>query len=834
SQTPCFPGPLILSYARSMAKKLQQGQALSARIGEVPLNTYGEREIGGRHVRFGITGEEISSLQDEAEAFRVFGQPRALEALHMGLEMRGKGYNVFVTGMPGTGKRTAVTRIIRSYRGDLSRLRDIAFVYNFRNPDRPQVLYFRPGESRAFRQTLSEIVAAVRRRITLLAESQNFKRKRDRLVTQAEGQANAALREFEGRLQNEGFNIVQRRGEQQDETDLAPLYEGEPTSFEDLRQRVKQGELDDDSWHRMREKYYRYLDELNQIFQRLDSQREQVEDSLRELRVREVSPELDKDVRALKEQYPDPRITAYLDDLREDILRHLDWFAGYEDDEQGNPSDFERYQINTVVDHGDTKQAPLVYETNPDYQRLFGLQEYAQETGGEIKSGFMYLRAGALLEASGGFLVLRGDDLLTQEDLWNTLKRALDTETTEIRPTAGSTPVPAGFLKPEPVEISVKVVILGSEHLYDLLFNHDEEFGKLFKVPAEFDATMPRNRPNTGEYIGFIRMIVEEEELLPTTPDGIAAVVEYGVRLSEFRDRLSTRFAMIGDLVREADYWARRSDRTEIDRPAVEQAVSKRVYFSNLPEEKIDDQIISGELLISVTDRAVGRINGLAIVDRGYYSFARPILITARTAPGDTGIVNIERESGLSGEIHDKGVYILEGFLRSKYATTFPLSIHASIAFEQSYVEVDGDSASSPEVYVLLSAIAGLPLRQDIAVTGSVNQMGEIQPVGGISEKIEGFFAVCKKVGLTGEQGVIIPRKNLANLILNREVQNAVETGAFHIYSIDTVDEGLEILSGVPAGGHATEDEFEPGSVNAEVSRRLREMARQVKDFGGS
>lgn len=817
-----------------MSKKLHQAQSLKPPTGEAPISTYAEKELSTEAVRFGISAEEIARLDTGGEPFHVIGQPRALEALHMGLEMRSKGYNVFVTGMPGTGKRTAVTRIIDSYRDDLSRLRDIAFVYNFRNPDRPRVLYFAPGESRVFRQSLMDIVANVRRRLMLLSDSHNFKRKRDRLVTQAEGQANAALREFEGKLQQEGFNIIQRRGEEAEETDLAPVYDGETTSFEDLQQRVKQGELDDDSWHRMREKYYRYLDELNQIFQRLDSQRDQVEDSLRDLRVREVSPELDKDIRALKQQYPEERITSYLDDLREDILRHLDWFADEGDEDSGDPSDFERYQINIVVDHGDTRRAPVVYEQNPDYNRLFGTQEYAQESGGEIKSGFMYLRAGAMLEASGGFLILRGDDLLTQEELWNTLKRALDTETTEVRSASGSTPVPSGFLKPEPVQISVKVIILGSEHLYDMLYNHDEEFGKLFKVPAEFDASMPRNDHTTREYISFIRMIEREENILPTDHDAVAAVAEYGVRMSEFRNRLSTRFSLVADLLRESDYWARKGSKERIDRSAVEHAIERRMYFYNLPEEKIDDQILSGELLISVTERAVGRINGLAIVDRGYYSFARPILITARTAPGDAGIVNIERESGLSGEIHDKGVYILEGFLHSKYARTFPLSIHASVAFEQSYVEVDGDSASSPEVYVLLSAIADIALRQDIAVTGSVNQMGEIQPVGGISEKIEGFFAVCRKVGLTGRQGVVIPRQNLPNLVLNREVQRAVEEGIFHIYSIETVDEGLEILTGVPAGRPTGDGSFEAGTINAQVARRLKEMAHQVKSFGGS
>ncbi|NBB91453.1 MAG: AAA family ATPase, partial [Spirochaetes bacterium] len=337
-----------------MAKKLHQTQPHQASGDDMPLATYQEKAITADAVRFGITGEEIELLDTEAETFDVIGQPRALEALHMGLEMQSKGYNVFVTGMPGTGKRTAVTKIIESYRDDLSRLQDIVFVYNFRNPDRPRVLYFEPGESRIFRQSLMDVVAGVRRRLMLLSDSHNFKRKRDRLVTQAEGQANAALREFEGKLEQEGFNIVQRRGEETEETDLAPVYEGETTSFEDLQQRVKLGELDDDSWHRMREKYYRYVDELNQIFQRLDSQRDQVEDSLRDLRVREVSPELDKDIRELKQQYSDGRITAYLDDLREDILRHLDWFTGYGEEDHGDPSDFERYQINIVVDHGDT------------------------------------------------------------------------------------------------------------------------------------------------------------------------------------------------------------------------------------------------------------------------------------------------------------------------------------------------------------------------------------------------------------------------------------------------------------------------------------------------
>ncbi|MFP4551209.1 MAG: Lon-insertion domain-containing protein, partial [Spirochaetales bacterium] len=341
-----------------------------------------------------------------------------------------------------------------------------------------------------------------------------------------------------------------------------------------------------------------------------------------------------------------------------------------------------------------------------------------------------------------------------------------------------------------------------------------------------------RDEQGMREYIGFIRMICRDEGLRELEHDGMGAIIEYGVRLSEFRNRLSTQFSKIADLIREADYWAAKEHRATISRGDVERALAERKYLYDLPEEKIDEQIMSGELLISVRDRAIGRINGLAVLDRGYYAFGRPMLITARVSPGSDGIINIERESGLSGEIHDKGVYILEGFLKSVYATDFPLSFNASVAFEQSYVEVDGDSASSTEIYVVISAVANIPLRQDIAVTGSVNQMGQIQPVGGISEKVEGFYEVCKKMGLTGDQGVIIPRQNLPNLILTSEVQNAVQKGRFHIYAIETIDEGLEILTGMEAGLRDSEGHYPKGSLNALVEERLRSIAHLVKQFG--
>ncbi|TVQ35764.1 MAG: ATP-binding protein [Spirochaetaceae bacterium] len=812
--------------------------AAAARISPVETGRYLEKaRLAPALVEFGISEEEIRALDNGDRNFDIIGQPRALRALHLAVQMRGKGYNLFVTGMPGTGKRSAIRQVTEQYLGDISRLRDYAYVYNFHRPDRPQLLTFDPGGGTRFRQAMHQLVKTVQQSLEVLSQNERFTSKRDQIVIQAEGHENRALRDFEGRLGREGFQIVQVEDSEEQRADIAPVYNGETTSFDVIQKRVNGGEIDESWWRNAREKYYQYMDEMNRIFLRLRSERGQIEQKLNELRVAAIGPGIDTAIRELKSSFDDPGVHQYLDDVRSDVLDNVDWFMPPDNDAgRAEAASFpvERYDVNVVVDHQHSKQAPLIFESHPDYQKLFGLQEYSMEPGGETRTSFMMLRAGALLNASGGFLVLRAEDIVPHEDLWNALKRAIADAQAEIRPTPGPLPIPVGALKPQPAPIDVKVILSGPDALYDILYCQDDEFGKLFKIPAEFDSLMNRTSDAMREYVGFARMIARDEKLLPLHPSGLAAIIEYGIRLSEFRDKLSTRFSLIADLIREADHWARNDGKSEIDRAMVERALTERRYLYNLPEEKIDEQIRSGELLIDVRGSAVGRINALAVVDRGFYAFARPMLITARTAPGNDGIINIERESGLSGELHDKGIYILEGFLQSKYARDFPLSVTASVCFEQSYVEVDGDSASSAEVYVLLSSIADVPLRQDIAVTGSVNQMGEIQPVGGISEKIEGFYAVCKQIGITNTQGVIIPRQNLPNLILDVEVQQAIRDGRFHIWPVQTIDEGMQILTGMPSGIRGPRGVFESGSVNALVEKRLRAMAHQVKNFGGN
>jgi lon-related putative ATP-dependent protease len=821
-----------------MAKKLQRTTAhhITPFVhSEAAAELRESRRLGADRIRFSISPNEIAALDDGRRDFGIIGQPRALSALHLSAQVRSKGYNLFITGLPGTGRRTAVLKVLEEYREDLSRIRDIAYVYNFRHPERPKVLSFAPGEGVAFRDALKGYVEQIGDLIEEQARDEAFKEHRDQTVVEVEGNENRALGEFEERLKADGFAVV-KSGEN-DQADIAPIIDGTAYRFEELQELIQEGKLGQEAWRELRERYYRYVDEMSAIYSQMRGDRFRVEKELRRIRLEGLRPMLEERLEPLRKRFDSAEVSHHLDGMLEDILEQIELFAPPNQDqdrEESPESPAERYAVNVVIDHSDTNRAPLIMEIYPDVGTLFGSQDQSPDHSGESRPGHMGLRAGSIAAASGGYLVLRAEDVLTNEDLWHGLKRTILEEETRIRSAAHPLGPPAGSLKPDPIKVDLKVILMGNDQLYDYLYMQDEEFGKLFKVPAEFDSVMPRTDQTTQEYIRFIRMVEDDEKLLPFDHDAIAAILEYSVRLAELRDKLTTRFSQIADIMRESTHWARQRSSTSVSRGDVTRTQEERRFLYNLPEEKIDEQILSGELLISVRESSVGRINGLAIVDRGFYAFARPVLITARTAPGDDGIINIERESGLSGEIHDKGIYILQGFLQSKYTQDFPLSVRASLCFEQSYVEVDGDSASSAEVYALLSAIADVPMRQDIAVTGSVNQMGQIQPVGGISEKIEGFFDICSQTELTGDQGVIIPEQNISGLVLRKEVQEAIADGRFAIYAVTTIDEGIEILTGKRAGERTPKGHFEAGTVNAEIERRLHQMALSVKNFGGN
>lgn len=781
-------------------------------------------------VRYTVSEEELAGIRPSYIHHRIIGQPRAVEALNLALAIPAKGYNVFVAGQAGTGKRTAVMRILKDQPFDPHQLRDIAYVNNFHQPDRPRVLSFSPGDALRFRRKVHDLVETLKERLPTVLEKSGFREERDHIMLETEEHEASALQSFENDLSREGFTIVQIQEEQEQRSDISPVIEGTPVPMEDLQKQVARGALDPARAESLRRRYYQLMDQMNQIFLSLRGERLVAEKKLRTLQRETIQPLLDRLVSEVTDVFQGEKIHRHLEELKEDILENLELFIPQDlSRDQEIQQELQRYNINIVLDHSNTRQKPVIFESHPDYQKLFGSQDSLPDSDGT--QGFLTLRGGSLIAASGGYLVLRAEDVLSHDEIWASLKRALQDGITEIRTPPSPFGGPQQNLKPEPIELDLKVILMGSEQVYEILFHQDEEFGKLFKVLSEFDSVMANSAETRTAYLDFMEMICEEERLLPLDPGGKAAIVEYGVRLSEFRDKLSTRFSLIADLIRESNHWARLDQADTIGRGAVEKARDMRRFLHNLPEEKFDEQLSSGEMILQVTGHRIGAINGLSVLDRGYYAFGRPMLITARVAPGSDGIINIERESGLSGEIHDKGIYIIQGFLQATYATTFPLSINASIGFEQSYVEVDGDSASSTEIYVLLSAIGDIPLRQDIAVTGSVNQFGQIQPVGGISEKIEGFFATCRLMGLTGDQGVLIPRTNIQNLILSREVQEAITRGGFHIYAIDTVDEGIEILTGLPAGARGNDGHFPKQTVNGRVERRLRQMAEQVKDF---
>ncbi|MBN2534404.1 MAG: AAA family ATPase [Spirochaetales bacterium] len=792
-----------------------------------------KNKLSPEDVNVTISEEEILKYSNEQKEYEIIGQPRALKALKMGTEIPSKGYNIFVTGLSGTGKRTAISKILKNSKRKNSDLLDTAFVHNFKRQDRPRVLHFSRGKGKEFKADIHTLVENLKRLIKIRLESKSFQKQKDKIVKNLEQHENRILSEFELKLSRENFQIVQLGEGDEQVTDIVPLYKGKVYDFDELQSLVQSGEIEESYWNKTRETYFQYMDDMKKIFKDLRAARMEVDDKLKELGIKETRPVVESEIERLKNKYKDEKTVEYLKELGDDITKNIYLFTIDVLKKNKTPS-LIRYGVNVVVDNTDTENVPVIFEQHPTYSNLFGAIESKVEIGGEVKTNFMLVRAGSLIHANGGFLILNAEDILREEFSWQNLKNALMSGKVEIQQIESTTLIPGSKIKPEPLAINVKVIIIGNPNLYDILYSMDEDFQKLFKVSAEFDSVIKRTRENTQRYVTFIKHIVTDHDLMEIEPSGIAKVIEYGIRIAERKDSLTTRFSQIADIIKEANYWAKKMKKKHIDGVAVNRAINERNYLFNLPEEKIHELICSGDILISVKGSAIGRVNGLAIYDRGYYAFGRPTLITARISPGDSGIINIERESGLSGEFHDKGILILEGLLRSRYARDFPLSITASICFEQSYSNIDGDSASSAEVFALLSAIADIPLRQDIAVTGSVNQMGDIQPIGGVSEKVEGFFKVCSQMKLTGTQGVIIPVLNIKNLILSDEVEKAIEKNRFHIYAISSVDEGIEILTGIPAGTRGKNGTYPEGSINQRVETRLKNLAKKVKEYGGN
>ncbi|MBN2355218.1 AAA family ATPase, partial [candidate division KSB1 bacterium] len=667
---------------------------------------------------------------------------------------------------------------------------------------------------------------------------------REALLDKYNEQQNALLKNFEKKARAEKFALVQIQMGPYTKPDVLPIFDDKPVTFEGLAELVKAGKLTEKDVERLQKKYTELSKELAKIFKDNQKLQREKKAKLIELDREIIKPTIEENIGEIKSQFDHEKVTEYLDAVLEGILDHLDIFR-MQPEEEGPASNLKRvkgrpdrtvlqeYRVNVLVDNSDKDRAPVIFENSPTFSKLFGTVERVMDGRGQWRTDFTRIRAGSFLMANGGYLVLNALDVLLEPGVYTTLKRVLKNRAAEITTFDPYMMFSITALKPEPIDVNVKVIMIGDPHLYQLLYLADDDFRKIFRIKAEFDSVMTNDAVNLLKYAEFIKMICDDQKLLPFDHSAVAEVAEYGVRVAGRQNKLSTRFSRISDLLREANFYAAEENAGMVKAKHVDKALQESIQRRNLAEEKIQELIKEGTILIDTEGARVGQVNGLSVLSLGDYIFGQPSRITAQVALGRNGITNIEREVELSGPSHDKGVLILSGYLQSKFAQDKPLSINASICFEQSYSGVEGDSASSTEIYALLSRLADLPIRQDLAVTGSVNQNGEIQPIGGVNEKIEGFYQVCKARGLTGTQGVLIPRQNVADLMLKNEVVNAVKEGKFAVYPVDRVEDGIELLTGLPAGQRDAGGKYPARSVYGKVDAKLRQYAEQLRMYMG-
>lgn len=753
----------------------------------------------------------------------MVGQERGTKAMQFGLNVNKPGYNIYVSGIPGTGKSSYAKSIVKQFAQKEVKLYDWCYVYNFHDRYTPKMLQLPAGMGKRLKEDMEDFVQRLRVDIPRAFNEETYQKERASIIREFKEKSVEVFEKLNDIAKEYGF-IIRQSGSG---FVTVPVINGEPLKDEQYENLSKE-ELKEieEKTAMLQEKALEINHEVYDLEKDAQRKIESLDSKVALSAVGYPIQELQKRYEACGD------VVKYFENVQVDILSHIEDFKEQDEEEEISTlnllkdeiedSIVDKYSINLLIDNSQTKGAPMVIADNPTYYNLIGKVEY-QNKMGVLTTDYTKIKPGYLHRANGGYIILQTSDILSNHYAWEGLKRALKNKHLKMENIGEQTGLIAtSSIIPESIPLDVKVILVGNPHLYQILLEYDDSFQKLFKIKADFDIEMNHTEENIKKLVSFIRTHCDGECLKKFDKRAIAKIIEYSIRLAGHQDKLSTRFNQIVEIMYEADAWASVMENSIITDIHVKKAIDEKKYRSNLYEEKLQESIERGDILIDTQGGRIGQVNGLAVYQLGQYSFGKPSRITATTYVGQKGIVNIERESGMSGSIHNKGVYILSGYLGEKFAQDYPLSLSANIAFEQSYGGVDGDSASSTELYAILSSLAEVPIDQGLAVTGSVNQKGQIQPIGGVNEKVEGFFDVCKSKGLTGKQGVLIPHQNVENLMLRDDVIEAVKRGKFHIYQVKTIEEGIELLTGLPAGSRKEKGEYQENTVYGRVAKKLR------------
>jgi lon-related putative ATP-dependent protease len=773
------------------------------------------------------------------ELSEIIGQPRAFEAVRFGTGMQREGYNIFALGPPGTGKRTLVTQFFQERASLEPAPDDWCYVHNFEQDHRPKAIRLPPGCGIEFQKDMEGFVEELRNSLSAAFESDEYRTRRRMVESEFQERQEAAFEALQEKASQDNFTLLRTP------TGLvfAPVKDGEVMPPDDFN------ELPEDQRQEMEKDVQALQKKLQALLQNIPVWQRELRKGIRDINHEITQVAVESILNDLKEKYTTySQIIEHLSAIQEDVIENASRFLETEEtseESSGEPSVrslmtrgrsrpalMRRYQVNLLVDNGNSDGAPVIHEDNPTYQNLIGRVEQIAQLGALV-TNFTLIKPGSLHRANGGYLILDARKVLLQPYAWEALKRALEGGQVRIEsPGEMLGMLSTVFLEPEPIELDLKVAMIGDRMLYYLLAQSDPDFSEHFKVQADFTEEIPRTIENQELYARMIAKLIHKDELRAFNREAVARIIEHCARVVGDSERLTVQVNNIVDLLNEADYWASKEGNHVVHASDVQKAIDARVYRADRVRERYQENILRETIMISTEGDRIGQINGLSVIGMGDFSFGFPSRITASVQRGKGNVVNIEREVELSGPIHSKGVLILSGFLGQRYAAEEPLSLSASLVFEQSYSGVEGDSASSAELYALLSAISGVPIIQSFAVTGSVNQHGQVQAIGGVNEKVEGYFDICQQRGLTGEQGVLIPTSNVKHLMLRKDVREAVKAGKFNVYPIDDIDQGIELLTGIPAGRIEEDGKYPPDTINGKVQNRLEKLASKSSDNG--